>query len=115
MPAMIGFSGLRTLFRARRDETLGVIVIDASAQIVIAGGDLVVFGECCIGAAFELRAHCTPLFAPGLRIGLPPPKLLADTVDLLERDHAIGRHALQDQSYIGPKKVIAKMVDPWSA
>src|SRR4029077_12896313 len=55
-----------------------------------------------------------PLFVPRIRIALSHPESLTDAVDLLERDHAIGRHALQDQRCIGPKKVIAEMVDPWS-
>jgi hypothetical protein len=38
---MVGFFALRPFFRARRDEALGVIVINAGAQIVIAGADLV--------------------------------------------------------------------------
>src|SRR5262249_16907547 len=114
MPTMIGFCALRSLFRARRDETLGVVVIDAGAQIVVAGADLVALGQRRIGAALELRTHRAPLFLPGLRIALPRPQPLTDAVDLLERDHTIGRHALQDQRCIGPKKVVAEMIDPWS-
>src|SRR6185503_3562683 len=83
VPAMIGFFGLRSLFRARRDEALGVVVIDAGAQIVVAGGDLVALGHRRVGAALELRAHRAPLFLPGLRIALAPAQPLADAVDLL--------------------------------
>ena len=114
MPAMVGFFALRPFFRARRDEALGVIVINAGAQIVIAGGDLAALGQRRIGAALELRTHRAPFFAPGLRIALPHPKTLTDAVDLVERDHTIGRHALQDQGCIRPEKVIAEMIDPWS-
>src|SRR5262245_3288190 len=114
MPAMIGFSGMLSLFRARRDEAFGVVVIDAGAQIVVAGADLVALGQRRIGAALELRAHRAPLFVPRIRIALPHPEPFTNAIDLLERDHAIGRHALQDQGCIGPKKVIVEMIDPWS-
>src|SRR5262245_21933987 len=114
MPAVIGFFGLRSLFRARRDETLGVVVIDAGAQIVVAGADLVPLGKRRIAAALELRAHRAPLLVPGLRIVLAHPEPLTNTVDLFERDDAIRRHALQNQRCIGPKKVFFEMIDPWS-
>jgi hypothetical protein len=111
---MIGLFGLRSLFRARRDEALGVVVIDAGTQIVVAGADLVSLGHRRFAAALELRAHHAPLFLPGLRIALVPAQPLANAVDLLKRNHAIGRHALQDQRCVGPKKVISEMIDPWS-
>src|SRR6185312_7364401 len=80
----------------------------------VAGGDLVSLGHRRVAAALELRAHRAPLFLPDLRIALVSAQPLADAVDLLERNHAIRRHALQDQRRIGPKKVIAEMIDPWS-
>ena len=115
MPAMIRFSGLRSLFRARRDETLGVVVINAGAQIVVAGADLVALRQRRIGAALELRAHRAPLFS-----ARPSDSFLGAPSVSHRRGRsprarpAIRRHALQDQRCIGPKKVIAEIGRSWS-
>jgi len=109
---------LRLLFWARCDEALGVVMIDASAQVIVASGDLVALGECLVASFLDQVTDGAPLFFPGFAaIGFRRARAqpLASTVDLLERDHAIGRHPLQDQSRIRPEKIIAEMIDPRSA
>ena len=39
-------------------------------------------------------------------------ELFAAAVDLLERHHSIGRHALGDQRRVRPEEVVGKMIDP---
>ena len=86
VPAMIGFFRLRSLFQALRDCSFHVVVIDTSARIVVAGGDLVALGHRRVGAALELRRHRAPLF-PARPLGLfwCTAQPLADAIDLLER------------------------------
>ena len=71
VPDLVGVRALRLLLRARIDEALGVVVIDAGAQIIVAGGDLVAFGQRLVAALLDLIAECAPFLEPGLAaIGL---------------------------------------------
>ena len=65
MPDFIGEGALRLFLRAGRDEALGVVVIDAGAQVVIAGGDLVILGERGVAALLDLIAQRAPFLEPG--------------------------------------------------
>ena len=43
---------------------------------------------------------------------LAQPQPLAGAVHLLERHHAVGRHALDDEGRVRPQEVVAEVVDP---
>ena len=118
VPDLIGVRALRLLLRPGHDEALGIVVIDAGAQVIVAGGDLVALGERVVAALLDLVAERAPFLEPGLAaIRLVPARAqpLAGAIHLLERNHAIGRHALQNQGRVRPEKIIAEMVDPGPA
>ncbi len=54
------FSGLG------RDEALGVVVIDAGAEVIVAGGDLAALGQRLVAALLDLIAERAPFLEPGL-------------------------------------------------
>ena len=118
VPDLVGVRALRALFRAGRDETLGVVVIDAGAQVIVARGNLAAPGERGVALFLDLVAERAPLLEPGLaavRFALARAQLFAGAVHLLERDHAVGRHALEDQGRVRPQEIVAEMVDPRAA
>ena len=66
VPDLVGVRALRLLLRARRDEALGVVVIDAGAQVIVAGGDLAALGQRLVAALLDLVAERAPFLEPGL-------------------------------------------------
>ncbi len=118
VPDLVGVRALRLLGRAGLDEALGVVVIDAGAQIIVAGGDLVAVRQRRVTALLDLVAKRAPLLEPCLAavgFALPRAQLLAGAIHLLERHDAVGRHALEDEGRVRPQKVIAEVVDPGAA
>ena len=118
VPDLVGVRALGFLLGARRDETLGVVMIDAGADIIVAGGHLAASGQRRVALFFDLVAERAPLFEPRLatiRLALPRAQLLAGAIHLLERYRAVGRHALEDEGRVRPQKVVAEMVDPGAA
>ena len=117
VPDFIGEGALRLFLRAGHDEALGVVVIDAGAQVIVAGGDLVILGERVVAALLDLIAERAPFLEPGLaavRFVPARAQFLAGAIDLFERDHAVRRHALEDQDRVRPEKIIAEVIDPRS-
>ena len=115
---LVGMRALRLLLGPGLDEALGVVVVDAGAQIVVAGGDLVALGQRLVAAALDHVAERAPFLQPGLAaisLALSRAQLLAAAVDLAQRDDAIGRHALQDQRGVRPQKIVVEVVDPGAA
>ena len=89
VPDLVGVRALRLLLRARRDEALGVVVIDAGAQIIVAGGDLAALRQRRVALLLDLVAERAPFLEPGLAavgLALARAQLLAGAVHLLERD-----------------------------
>ncbi len=56
VPHLVGVRALRLLLGPRLDEALGVIVVDACAQVVVARRDLVALGQGLVAAALD-HAH----------------------------------------------------------
>src|SRR5262249_19795744 len=103
VPYLVGARSLRLLFRPRHDEAFGVVVVDAGAQEVVAGGHLVALRERRIATFLDQIADRAPFLEPRLcavRLALPRAQFFADPVYLLERDDTIRRHTLQDQGRV---------------
>ena len=118
VPDLVGVGALRLLLGAGRDEALGVVVVDAGAQIIVAGGDLAALGERVVAALLDLVAERAPFLEPGLaavRLALARAQLLAAAVDLLQRHHAVGRHAFEDEGGVRPEEIVAEVIDPGTA
>src|ERR1700693_1151431 len=101
--AAIGLAAPFALLIAGQDEALGVVIVIAGAQVIVAGGVLAALGVRRVGHLLDLRAERPPSLAPGLRLMLPQPQALAGAIHLLERHHAVGRHALDDEGRIRPQ------------
>jgi hypothetical protein len=118
VPDLVSMGALRALLWAGRDEALGVVVVDAGAEIIVTGGDVAALGECLVAALLDQIAKRAPFLEPGLAaIGLAfaGAELFAGAIHLLQRDDAIGRHALEDEGGVRPEKVIGEVIDPGTA
>ena len=118
VPDLVGVRALRLLLRARLDEALGVVVVDAGAQVVVARGDLAALRERLVAALLDHVAERAPLLEPGLAavgLALACAQLLAGAVHFFQRDDAIGRHALENERGVRPQEVVAEVIDPGAA
>src|SRR5436190_23008939 len=91
MPDLVGVGALRARLGAGRDEALGVVVIDAGAEIIVPGGDLAAFGRGFVAALLDLIAERAPLLEPGLAaigLALAGAQLFAGAIHLLQRNDA---------------------------
>src|SRR5260370_7345034 len=73
MVATVGLASPFALFIARQDEALGVVVVIAGAQIVVAGGVLAATAGRFVGPALDFPRERAPFLPPGLRLVLPQP------------------------------------------
>jgi hypothetical protein len=118
VPDLVGVGALRLFLGAGRDEPLGVVVVDAGAEKIVAGGDLAVSGERLLAAPLDLIAECAPFLEPGfaaVRLALAGAEFLAGAIHFFQRDDAVGRHAFEDEGGVRPEKIIAEVIDPGAA
>src|SRR5260370_29592306 len=112
MVATAGLAPPFALSSARQDGALGVVVVIAGAQIVVAGGVLAATAGRFVGPALDFPRERAPFFPPGLRLVLPQPQPLAGTIHLLQRNHARGCPALDDEGCVRPQEGVAEVADP---
>ena len=110
--AAIGLASPFALLLARQDEALGIVVVIAGAQVTVAGGVLAAGRGGSVGRPLHLRAERAPFLLPRLRLVLAQPQPLAGAIHLLQRHHAIGGHALDDEGGVRPQEIVAEVVDP---
>ena len=118
VPDLVGVRALRLLLGPGRDEALGVVVVDAGAQVIVAGGDLAAFGQRVVAALLDQVAERAPFLEPGLAavgLALAGAQLLAARSISSSDDDAIGRHALEDEGGVRPEEVVAEVIDPGAA
>ena len=66
MPDFVSVGALCFLFRSRLDEAFGVVVINAGAQVIVAGSYLVALGQRIVPRFLDLIGERVPFLEPGL-------------------------------------------------
>jgi len=110
--ALKGLAADLAFLLARDDEALPGEVIHSGAQVAVARRELAALGGGRVGRALEPSRHRAPLFPPGVGLALASFQLFADFVDLSERDGAVRRHPLRDESRVRPGEIARELLDP---